>query len=60
MFLFGVDECSCSVQATRADFWPLIRNRDRVMNAGVDINGFEPVTLEELIENNKAFKETHD
>ena len=24
---------------TRADFWPLIRNRDRVLNAGVDING---------------------
>ncbi len=41
---------------TRADFCPLIRNRDRVLNARVDINGFEPVTLEELIENNRKFK----
>ena len=26
------------------------------MNAGVDINGFEPVTINELIENNAQFK----
>lgn len=44
---------------TGADFWPLIRNRDRVLNAGVDINGFEPVTIEELIMNNKIFKDNH-
>ena len=44
---------------TSSDFWPLIRDRERVLNAGVDINGFEPVTLEELIENNQVFKQTH-
>ena len=41
---------------TRCDFWPLIRSREHVLNAGVDINGFEPVTIEELIENNAHFK----
>lgn len=44
---------------TSTDFWPLIRDRERVLNAGVDINGFEPVTLEELIENNRRFKAAH-
>lgn len=40
----------------RADFWPLIAGRERVLNAGVDINGFMPVTFEELVENNARFK----
>lgn len=44
---------------TSSDYWPLIRDRERVLNAGDDINGFEPVTLEELIENNQVFKQTH-
>ena len=38
------------------DFWPLLRSRDRVLNAGVDINGFQPVTFEELLENNRSWK----
>lgn len=41
---------------TRADFWPLLRTRERVLNAGVDINGFRPVTFDELIANNMSFK----
>lgn len=44
---------------TSSDFWPLVRSRERVLNAGVDINGFEPVILDELIENNRNFKEKH-
>lgn len=44
---------------TTGDFWPLIRDRERALNAGVDINGFEPVTLAELVENNKRFKSSH-
>ena len=31
----------------------------RVLNAGVEINGYRPVTLEELIENNRRFKDEH-
>ena len=41
---------------TKADFWPLIAARDNVLNAGVDINGFKPVTFYELVENNRSFK----
>ena len=40
------------------DFWHILRDNDRILNAGVDINGFEPVTLEEMIENNRKFKES--
>ena len=41
---------------TSADFWPLLCVRERALNAGVDINGFRPVTFEELLANNIAFK----
>lgn len=44
---------------TNADYWPLIAARDQMLNAGVDINGFAPVTLDELIENNRRFKEEY-
>ena len=43
---------------TDFDFWHVLRDNDRILNAGVDINGYEPVTLEELIENNRKFKES--
>ena len=39
-----------------ADFWPLLAARDNVLNAGVDVNGFRPVTFDELLENNQRFK----
>ena len=42
---------------TTSDYFPLIAIRERVLNAGVDINGFRPVTFEEMMENNRAFKE---
>lgn len=41
---------------TSADYFPLICNRPNVLNAGVDINGFMPVTFDELVENNNKFK----
>lgn len=41
---------------TSADFWPLLCVRKRALNAGVDVNGFHPVTFEELLANNVAFK----
>ena len=44
---------------TDMDFWPMLLARDNVLNAGVDLNGFQPVSLEELIENNVRFKEEH-
>lgn len=41
---------------TSDDFFPLICQRERLLNAGADINGFTPVTFEELIANNARFK----
>ena len=44
---------------TDMDFWPLIAARENVLNAGVDINGFQPVTFDELLANNIRFKKEH-
>ena len=42
---------------TRDDFFPLIVRREHMLNAGADINGFMPVTFEELVANNTAFRQ---
>lgn len=44
---------------TTADYFPLIAIRERMLNAGVDINGFRPVTFEEMVENNRVFHTQH-
>ena len=44
---------------TGDDYWPLIMRRSRMLNAGVDVNGFEPVTFDELVANNAAFLRLH-
>ena len=44
---------------TGDDYWPLIMRRPRMLNAGVDVNNFEPVTFEELLANNKDFQCRH-
>ena len=44
---------------TGDDYWPLIMRRPRMLNAGVDVNNFEPVTFDELLANNKAFQRRH-
>ena len=36
-------------------FHDILRAMPRILNAGVDINNFRPVTLAQLIENNRAF-----
>ena len=45
--------------STDDEYWSLLKASDRTLNAGVDINGYRPVTFEELLANNKRFKETH-
>ena len=35
--------------------YELLRQLPRVLNAGVDVNRYRPVTLAELVENNRAF-----
>lgn len=41
---------------TLFDYWPILLNRNRILNAGVDINHFEPVTFNELVINNINYK----
>ena len=41
---------------TDADYWPLIQANERMLNAGVDVNHFEPVTFEEMEANNFLYK----
>jgi calcineurin-like phosphoesterase family protein len=42
---------------TDADYFTLIRDNPNMLNAGVDVNGFKPVTFNELIKNNRKLKE---
>lgn len=44
---------------TEYDFWPLLCLRNNVLNAGVDVNGYRPVTFDEMLENNQKFKAAH-
>ena len=39
------------------DFFPLIAKRERMLNAGADINGLAPVTFEELVANNADLRQ---
>ena len=39
-----------------AQYWPLIKMSELMLNAGVEVNGYMPVTLDELIANNAMFK----
>lgn len=41
------------------DYWPLIQRRPRMLNAGVDVNDFGPVTFDELLVNNRRFNQEH-
>lgn len=41
---------------TDMEYWTLIERSEIMFNAGVDVNGFMPVTFEELRENNIKFK----
>jgi calcineurin-like phosphoesterase family protein len=42
-----------------AMYFPLMREMPNLLNAGVEINGYHPVKLDELIKNNDIFKSGH-
>ena len=42
---------------TDAAYWPIIKNNPRILNAGVEIIGFWPVSFDEMLINNECFKE---
>lgn len=56
---FEVEMSKINHANTDMDFWPLIAARENVLNAGVDLNGFQPVPFDELLANNIRFKEEH-
>ena len=37
-------------------WWPIIQQSEKMLNVGVDVNGYEPVTFDELVENNRRYK----
>ena len=41
-------------------YWPLLRTMDNALNAGVEVNDYQPVTFDELIENNRIFRGNTD
>ena len=41
----------------RDEVYQFMRRFDRALNAGCMLNGYRPVTLDELIENNLAFRQ---
>lgn len=43
-------------QNTDAIYWPIIEQSELMLNAGVDINGYKPVTFDEMVENNVNHK----
>ena len=44
---------------TDSEYWPLLCGMPNALNAGVEINGYAPVTFDELVANNVAFKEAN-
>ena len=44
---------------THSEYWPLLCGMPNALNAGVEINGYAPVTFDELVANNMAFKEAN-
>ena len=53
--LVGVLLCAMVIFINRDQGYGLLRQLPRVLNAGVDVNRYRPVTLAELVENNRAF-----
>ncbi len=44
---------------TNADYWPYLQSHERILNASVEVNNYEPVTFDELVDNNVKFKAAH-
>ena len=38
---------------------PYHQSHDRILNAPVEVNNYEPVTFAELVANNQKYKEEH-
>lgn len=47
------------IHNAKSDAFRFLQNQEKALNAGCMINDYAPVTLEELIENNRKYKEVH-
>lgn len=61
MVMWDTQECPWMIHGhihndTRLDLWPWLAKQPNILNAGVEINGYEPVVFDELVEHNKKFK----
>lgn len=43
-------------KADKLEYWDFLKSHETILNAGVDVNGYKPVSIDELIENNIRFK----
>ena len=46
-------------KADLLEYWGYLKGNEALLNAGVDVNGYKPVLIDELIENNRRFKQEH-
>lgn len=46
-------------KADKLEYWDFLKAHEAMLNAGVDINGYKPVLIDELILNNCSFKKAH-
>lgn len=46
-------------KADKLEYWDFLKSHEAMLNAGVDINGYKPVLIDELISNNYLFKKDH-
>jgi calcineurin-like phosphoesterase family protein len=44
---------------TNADHWSYLQSHDRILNASVEVNNYEPVTFAELLAYNQRYKAEH-
>ena len=54
-----VEKWNAKVGVVRDDYWPLIMKRSRMLNVSVEVNNYEPVTFDELVANNKKFRDDY-
>ena len=48
------------IHSTRERAFQFLRDEEKALNAGIMINHYEPVTMEELIANNRIFKQSDE
>ena len=48
-----------TAEGNNADYFSYLATHERILNASVEVNNYEPVTFDELVENNRRHKENY-